>query len=317
MKKFIEILLSTLTEKKGGIRVIFLCTIAATTFWFFNALNKDYSTTLRYPIQLLYDTDNYVPTQQLPEDVLLNVNGLGWSLFRNSLGIKVDPLQINLETPSEMRRIPGALIPGLITDQLKELQLNYVLTDTLFINLEERTSTVLKVKVDSSSINLDANHRVTSVITCLPTEIQVNGPKSLVEQLPDLFLVKIPEEEIDDDYDEDIPLNLPSNLLKRDPPTVEVQFAVSEFVSQEIIVPIRKIGFPAEQGIELTKRDVKVSYMVEKGRTDEVATDSFDITAYFDTINVSDSTIEVGLHNKPDFVTDVKIDTTVIKVTLL
>ena len=43
------------SSEKSKWRVVALCILGATTFWFFNALNKQYATRINYPIEFLYD----------------------------------------------------------------------------------------------------------------------------------------------------------------------------------------------------------------------------------------------------------------------
>ena len=59
-------------------RAVVLCVFAATIFWFFNALNKSYTTNINFPLSFDYDRDNFVPVRNLPAQVRLNVTGNGW-----------------------------------------------------------------------------------------------------------------------------------------------------------------------------------------------------------------------------------------------
>mgnify|MGYP000489331719 CR=1 FL=1 len=117
-------------------KAIALCFFAATVFWFLNALNKTYTTNLRFPLTFEFDRQNFVPVKALPGEIRLNVTGNGWNLFRRSTGVKIPPLEIPLERPVETKKIVGSTLPAFFTNQLDGLEINYVLTDTIFVDLE-------------------------------------------------------------------------------------------------------------------------------------------------------------------------------------
>ena len=81
-----------------------LCVFTATIFWFFNALNKTYTTNINFPLAFDYDSENFIPVEGLPQTVRLNVTGNGWELFKRSTGVKQDPLEIPLEGLEEGAR---------------------------------------------------------------------------------------------------------------------------------------------------------------------------------------------------------------------
>ena len=160
MKKIFTEIISLLRLNKGktNLKVAILCLIAATLFWFFNSLNKDYTANVRYPISFIYDTDTYQEIDELPEEVLLNMTGVGWNLLRRYFGFQSEPLLIRLDIPAGTKSIAGNVLPTAITDQVSDLQLNYVLTDTLYINIDRKVSRYLKLAVDESTIDLEDNY---------------------------------------------------------------------------------------------------------------------------------------------------------------
>src|SRR5687767_9682749 len=88
-------------------KAVVLCVLAATVFWFFNSLNKRYTTNITFPVTFDYDDENYIAVKPLPSSVRINVTGVGWDLFRRSLGIKIPPLVIPIDRPAEVKKIPA------------------------------------------------------------------------------------------------------------------------------------------------------------------------------------------------------------------
>ena len=103
-----------------------MCVFAATVFWFFNALNKSYTTNINFPLSFDYDKDNFVPVQNLPSQVRLNVTGNGWDLFKRSTGVKLIPLEIPLERPADIKKIVGNTLQPFFSSQVDGMELNFV-----------------------------------------------------------------------------------------------------------------------------------------------------------------------------------------------
>lgn len=313
MSKLSQILKAARPGKASNLRVMLLCFFAATTFWFFNSLNENYSTTIKYPLEFVYDKEQYMAVEPLPDNVQINVSGLGWNLLRNSMGIKVSPLEIPLESPSEVKKIVGSTMPGLITDQLDEFQLNYVLTDTLFVNIDFKVSKRFPLAVDSAAIDTEENYRIVSQIKHMPDSVELTGPSKMIEALPDTIWVRPPQQEIDDNYMEDIAINIPNgNLIKRNPPTVNVAFEVEEFIVKETVQPLRIKNISDKAYIE--KEEITLTYKVRASLAEEVNESAIKVVADFKQMNRNDSTIVPRLDSIPAQIIDVEIDTTRIKV---
>ncbi len=94
------------SAKEGNLKIVLLCVLAATTFWFFSALNKtDYTTRLDYPIVFSYPTDSTYLLSQLPENISVQVSGGGWHLLRKTLLVNTRPVQITLDEPTRVKAI--------------------------------------------------------------------------------------------------------------------------------------------------------------------------------------------------------------------
>ena len=47
-------------------KALALCFFAAAVFWMFNALNKNYATNLRLPLEFEFDNTKYIAVEPLP-----------------------------------------------------------------------------------------------------------------------------------------------------------------------------------------------------------------------------------------------------------
>lgn len=293
---------------KRNWKAVVLCLVAATVFWFFNALNKTYSANINFPLAFEYDHEKYIPVKPLPRSVKMNVTGIGWELFKKSSGLKVTPLSIPLERPSEVRRIIGSTLPPHFSTQLEGLQINFVITDTLILDIDENVKRKLSLAVDSIDGYIHPDYGVVSDIKILPDTFWVEGPKRLIGALPQVVGIKLPVNNIDQDFREEVELNFSgSNVIKRNPPLAEVSFSVERFVEVNKKIPLTISNIPPKLKSAINVKEVTCWYQVPESQVNE-ATDSVQATLNLMNINRGDHILAPVVSGLPQRAKLIKID---------
>ena len=242
---FVRSIFNFLRFNKKNWKAVVLCIFAATVFWFFNALNKNYSTNINFALAFEYDQDRFIPMKSLPSTVRMNVTGSGWDLFRRSLGFKVPPLVIPLESPAEVHKIVGTTLPAIFAGQLERLTINFIITDTVRIQIDEKVRKKFNVKIDSVQQYLHPDFGLVNEPRLNPDTVWLEGPRDVVSELPQTLLLSLPQTEIRRDYNEDLELPLTQrNLITRNPQKINVSFEVEKFVQVEKQIKLRFINIP-------------------------------------------------------------------------
>jgi hypothetical protein len=292
-----------------------MCLMAATTFWFLNALNKDYSTRLSYPIEFEYDDSTYMSVTPLPKKVRLNVSGYGWNLLKKTLQVNIVPLSYRISSPLQARYITGTNLLPFITEQIRDIRINYIVEDTIFFDFDRIATKKVALQVDSLAINLAEGYRLTSPIVLSPAYINFKGPSSLLKALPDSIFVNIPLKGIDENFQEEIPVNyVQSSLIEPDNTKVKVNFDVASFRKETQLVPVIPVNFPKKDSLVLANPVLEVSYWLKKEETKPVRPEDFRIIADYTRLNQTDSTITILLEHKPAFISDVRVNKASIRV---
>ena len=295
------------------LRVILLCAAAATTFWFLNALNKQHTTTMNYPLQFLYDEQKYVEVETLPAEVVINVSGIGWNLLKNSMGIKITPLQIPLVNPQDQKKIAASALPSYISEQLSDFQLNYVLTDTLRINLDRRAEKYVHLSVDTSALVLGEMFMLGSPVTITPDSVLIRGPLQLVDNVSDTLLLNLGEEPITQTIEKKVQIQLEARNISVQLRQARVTLPVVELVTNSRIVPVTITG--TDDTTYTTKpAELRVFYLVPSGREEGVMADDFKVEADLGSLD-DDSTLLPSVVLWPEYVIKSKPDS--IRVRLL
>lgn len=239
-------------------RPISLCVLAATIFWFFNALNKNYTTTISFPLRFDYDDRNYIPVKPLQDELRLNVTGMGWDIFRKTIGLREQPLVIPLDRPSTIKKIvgSGSTLPALLASQLETLQINFVVNDTLYIDFEPKGRRWLSLSSDSVPGYIHRDFGIVGPINISPDSLLLEGPLKMITALPEPYSLTIAVSEIDEDFDEEIRVNVPGrNFITMFPSRVRLSFSVERFVEMTDTVRLELTNIPrnAQPKMEVAK----------------------------------------------------------------
>ena len=295
--------------------MVFLCIAGATIIWLFNSLNKTYSRVINCPVHYNFNPSGFVVVSPPPERIRLNVTAGGWILLRRTLLFPKHPVQIVLGNPSRYHYILG---PGLIrvfSDQLTDLKVVAVETDTLFFDIQARKDKNLTGKINLNSIHPDDSYRLVGPVTLDPGQFKISGPEKLIDTLPDIFEIIIDRDHLDKPFSEDIPLEYPnSDLASFIPENVHVSFDVEKFVPGKIEIPLSPLNFPKDSSAYLSARAMAASYSVSESRSDSVKASEFLVTADYKKMNRNTGLVPLEVQRVPAAVTDFKPDTTLMKV---
>jgi len=301
--------------RKANWKVVLLCFSTAGTFWFFNALNKVYTTRISYPFQLLYAKDSLVMVKEPPAEIPINVTGGGWQLFKRTISLNAQPVSIAPENPVQTQYFTSANLLPVFASQLSDLNVNYIAIDTIFFKIEPYLDRKLAISLDSASIGLKENFHITSPVLLEPDSIMFHGPQSLVKKLAEPFVVFLSDANISANYNEELSMDLFSaSLIKKIPEVIHVKFDVEEFVNQTIPVDIEMVNFPYDSTIYLEKSQVDVACKVQKSFKNKIDKGDFLLIADLNNIQAADSTITLEVMDLPEYVTDVVFFDTRVKV---
>jgi len=229
-------------------KAVALCFTAAAIFWLFNSFNKNYAANIRFPLQFDYAQEKFIPLATLPQDISINVSGNGWDLFRKSIGFQLPQLTIQLQRPTEVKKIVASSLTPLFSSQLGgALQINYIVSDTLRLQIDEWDTHKFKLVADVSQISFRDGYGRISPVIILPDSVKLQGAKSLLHQLPDSILLVLPKANLDERLRKEVEIAIPhSDAIDRNPKTASVMFEVGPLVVIEGHVELRVLNSSAK-----------------------------------------------------------------------
>lgn len=303
-RKIFPVLLNLLSPlRRANWRIILLSLTTATVFWFFNALNKEYTTRLTYPVEFAFDRDSLMESIDLPGTLPLNVTGGGWNLLKRSWSAVSNPIRIDLENPLQIRFFTARNLLAPVEEQLQGITVNYIAIDTLQIRIEPILSRLIRISVDSSGIPLQDNYILVSAIRVVPDTIRFTGPASMIADLPEVLPITLQEQAIARDYRRELSLDLFSpTRIRKTPDVIRVDFEVDRFVDQAALVPVMPVNFEPARHLKLEKQTVMTRFQLLSKRVGKFSLFDIAIIADYNSFDRSDSTVALEIVKVPPYV---------------
>lgn len=289
-------------------RIVLLCFVAAATFWLLNALNKSYSTQTTYPIRFVYNSRNMVPVTPLPEEISINVTGKGWKLLRKSLRFEVQPAEIHIRSLPRNNYLLGAALRPSLVNVLDGLQLNFVVTDTLFFNFDERIRRTVPLQVERRQPITEARFAVVGPIRTEPDSITFAGPSSMVDSIASPFLISLPDLRLSAPARLELPVAYDNkSLVKASVNTVSVIINVRGLLQEERQIQPELVNVPEGATLNLSPSYLLVRYQLLEDSVVLLNRDSFKAVIDYAKFNRQDSTIAPELIQQPAGVRNVTL----------
>jgi len=312
---FLRAISNLLRFDRTNWKTLSLCFFTAAVFWIFNALNKNYATNLRFPLQFDFDGTKYVAVEPLPGALVLNVNGNGWEILRRSLGLKVPNISMTLERPADMRKIVAATLSPIVASQIGTLKVNFIVTDTLRLKIEPKVPRKIKLVAVLNNLSFRKNLGRTSKVVVLPDSVTLQGPKSLIENLSDTILLNVSGSRINRNFRESVEVMVPHNeMISRNPPVAEVMFDVGpvEEIVRQVSLRMSKVPW----GVEVEKDSVQCVFVVPLKEHDRFLTEQLALSLSFDYATITKGqtkTFLPTLRGLPPYAGIVRIDSVKVK----
>ena len=260
-------------------KILLYCFVIGFFIWLFNELNNRSNATILYPIDFKYeDNDELFVIDAPPKFIDISINGTGWNLLRNLLKLNIKSAEYNINKPTQTKFILSSSLFPNISQSLEGVNLNYVVTDSILFNIEIKSNRNLKILVDTSDISFRDNFERVGDILTSHNEIKVEGPQSIIKSLDDEYIIKIEDQNIDSDYDEEVRIEDLNKFLTPNPDKINLSFKVAEFMNEEVslnafyvddnftIDTLIIVSYKIKKGEELTDVDsLYINFIKESG----------------------------------------------------
>lgn len=276
VKKMKEIRLSK------NIITYLICVVIASILWLLNALSKDYSAELTYPVKYINFPEGKYPVIKLPSQLQLEVKARGFALLGYRIKTSFLPITFNVSTyANHLQQKKDIFEYTLNTDDIKDKIASQINPDIKLLNIypEEIIFKFAVAKHKKIAIRpvLDYTLKrqyILTRVTTVPDSIWVSGPASVVDTLKYVRTEPLQLKELNKNVDRQLELvHLPDCTFKEE--SVEVFLEVEQFTEAKRTLPITAYHVPDSMNIRLFPPNVNISYEIGLSKYDKVNDNDF------------------------------------------
>ena len=218
-----------LFNRKYDWKAMFLCFLAAALFWLLNAMNRDHSADVQYPIIFKYNNQELTSKSDSEQEIRFQANGQGWDLLKLKLHWFIDPIEVDITNKKRFRYFLTSDLRPYLEDKLPNVEVRYFLMDTLYTGLDKVKKVKMKIYLDREAVQLADGYKIDGNIRISPEYIIATGPSSIMDTLTRKILIHISDKGIAEEYKEEVTLSSSRNkLIQYDADKVEVFFQVTQ-----------------------------------------------------------------------------------------
>lgn len=297
-------------------KVVGISFLTATTFWFFNQLNKSYNYTLEYPIRFEYYPSKVLPVHKLPENIKIAVLGNGWDIWRESRYINNNPIIISIDSNSENKVLYSKQISSFFNERKVHVEIKEILTDTLSYSFDKILKKKIKLTFNTDSIFLKNGYCLVKPFTLTPDTIEISGPKKLVKKLNTTQVIYLHQTDVDDDIETEIELKNKFPNLKLSQEKTKIEIQVSSIKTKTIDLPYTFKNCVIDTSkFEIQPRYARVEIKYPKAMQNEIQDSLFVLQSDFKNINIQNAaTFPIVLKQKPESVLEATVLTDKVSI---
>jgi len=300
-------------KKKALVFSFFL--VLSIIFWLMNALSKNYTTEIKYPVRYRNFPMNKTLIGELPNFFELKVSAHGYTLLRHKLSSRYIPLVFSVnsfslnhypEKDSSFYYLETRYLNDYISKQLSsEFKIINIEPDTIVFPFAEVISK--KVPVVSGLVyKLSPQLVLKSQPDISPDSVLVSGPDYIIDTLKSVYTKTVDVGLIDKSIQESTSLRKMKHI-KVDIENVSVTLDVEKFTEKDIVVPLKMVNTPDSLNIKLFPHNIEVSCLVGLSNFEKLDPYMFKATVDYNEIDAKDvERLTINLQTQVDFVKSVK-----------
>ncbi len=299
---------SRLIRKNVAIFGFFL--LLSALFWYLNALSKDMTLHVDYPVRYINFPGDMALLNELPEMLDLQLEGPGYSLLQIRFKANKPPLVIDIssvnKSVTESRGKYSFYVltytwGGMIARQMRsDFSVSSINPDTIFFEFDQISHKVVEV-VPDVEVSTMRQFMVYGKITCNPDSIEITGPKIIVDTIESVKTKNQKFQQLNQSYTGNIQLESIKKITLSEK-KVEITIPVEQYTEAVFTIPVTVIGEPDSVRVRVFPDKINLQCIVTLSDYSKLREAS--IEAVVDMTKVdpgSASMINVELRNVPDY----------------
>jgi len=294
--------------------VFTICLFIAAVLWFINALGKDYSTVVAFPVKFVNPPHNQFIAGELPSKFELKLEAHGSILLRYKLSFLFSPFVINiseitndLNSTSGVYNVQTSRLLSRISNQMsKEVTILGIQKPEYFSIILDSMATKTVPVIPSVRLNFKPQYKLKGKIGVSPERITIKGPAILLDTLSALYTKHRLFDKLDANVERTVKIEHPANT-EINISKVKLKIPVEKSTEKELRIPVQLKNNPDNLTVKFFPSEIRVTFLVGLSEFSEVNSAQFLAVADYNEINSETTYIQVKIENKPDNVDNIRV----------
>jgi hypothetical protein len=279
--------------------------LISASIWLLNALSKNYTTVIEYPLVYTDFPEDKVFVGDMPGNLDLQINSHGYALLRYKLfrkpvpiSFKVSAFNLNRGQDSSRAYILTRYLKDQIANQLPaELQLLEIKPDTLHFQFAGRVTKMVKIRPDFV-YTIDKQFTIKDEILLSPDSVEVSGPDLILDTMEFVYTDREELGVLTKNYSDRVRLNKLTDLdysVSR----VNCSIELERFTVLQVTVPIEVLNLPDSILLQTFPPNINLSCKVGLSKYESIEGYPFRAQVDYEEIEDGLETLNVSIQNLP------------------
>jgi hypothetical protein len=294
-------------QSKKRILLFSIFLLISASIWFLNALSKNYTSVLEYPLVYTDFPEDKVFVGELPGHLDLQINAHGYALIRYRMFRKPVPISFDVSDYNLSRRQDSSsayILTRYLKDHISrqlptELQLLEIKPDTLYFQFADKVTRMLKIQADFNYTIVN-QFTIKDGIMLTPDSVEVTGPDLILDTLAFIYTERQDLGELTKKYEDKVRLSQKPDLtynISR----VDCSIELERFTELQVSVPIEVLNLPDSILLQTFPSSININCKIGLSKYDRIESYPFRAVVDYEKIEERVQTLSVSIQNLPEY----------------
>jgi hypothetical protein len=297
----------TLNKK---VLIFFFFLLLSVVFWLLTALNKDYETSISYPVRYIRFPEDKVLVNEVPDRLDLTVNASGFTLLAYQLRSRLTPIifDVNSFSPNRFRDDPSSVYiltsyaqDGISRQLSSEIEILDIHPDSLIFTFAAKTSKRVPV-VPVLDLGFEQQYMQVGPVILEPDSVIISGPEVIVDSIDRVTTEEFRKISINESFNDELRIS-PISRIDFDPKEIWLQVPVEKFTEASLSIPIEVLNLPDSLVLRTFPGKVNVTCQIGLSAYESLSEHLFRaVVDYAEIGTMLGNKLQVEIVKMPDFI---------------
>ena len=285
-----------------------VCVIIATVLWFLNALNKEYTTEISYPIKYTELPKGKLLVSEPPKEMTLTIKAHGFALLRYSISTSFLPIVLNVNSLLDKKDL---LEYTINTSEIKDRITTQLNTDIQLISIKPESITFKFSRFESKRVpviprveyTLKRQYMLKNDISVTPDHVDISGPASILDTLKAVYTEPLSLKDLSKDVTKTVRFEdiYGTQINEND---AKIKIEVERYTESKKTIPLVVKNLPDSLLIRLFPHAIDVTFDVGLSRYEVVSDTSFSFYVDYTQIKNNPAALKIQIERSPRHIKD-------------